>query len=212
MDKNINGMVNQMNRITASFTAMKVVLIFCIVCMFLTAVGSVYLYTTKLNDMESKIYVIDNGNTLSAHAQSSSITRKDEIMDDIQTFHWLMFNLPPNTEMIRRNLEVALSMADRSAYRYYNDLQESGFYKRLTSTNSYQQIEIQSVDIDMSVYPYLVTVDALQYINRESNISQYSLKTCCKVANAIRTPDNLHGLMIENFEVVENKLIETRVK
>jgi len=212
MAKNVDGMVNQMNRITASFTAMKVVLVFCIACMAATAVASVYFYTLRVGEMQSKIYVIDNGNTLSAHAQESSVTRKDEVMDMMQTFHRLMFNLPPNNDMIKRNMEIALGMADRSVYRYYNDLQESGFYKRLTSTNSYQQVDIQTVDIDMSVYPYAVVVKGFQYINRESNVSQYSLVTRCRVANAVRSPQNLHGLMIENFEVVENSIIETRDK
>lgn len=212
MEKNINGMVEQMNRINVTISAFKFLLVFAIVAMAGVCVTCIYLYASKVSEMQAKIFVLDNGSTFSAHAQDQSITRKDEVMDQVKVFHELMFNVPPSREMITRNLERALEMADKSAYRYYNDLQESGFYKRMTSTNSYQQIDIQSVDIDMSVYPYPVTVRAFQYITRESNISQYSLVTRCKVANAVRTPNNLHGLMIESFEVVENKMIETRNK
>lgn len=212
MEKNVNGMVEQMNRINVTISAFKYLLVFAIAAMGCVCIGCLYMYSTKVNELQSKIYVIDNGNTLSAHAQESSITRKDEVMDQIQVFHGLMFNLPPSMEMIKRNLERALAMADKSAYRYYNDLQETGFYKRLTSNNAYQQIEIQKIDINMDVYPYQVIVKAYQYVNRESNISQYTLVSRCKVANALRTPNNLHGLMIEDFQVVENNLVETRNK
>jgi len=212
MEKNINGMVEQMNRINVTISAFKFLLVFAIVAMMGVSIACIYLYSTKVSEMQAKIYVLDNGATFSAHSQDQSITRKDEVADQVRAFHELMFNVPPSKEMITRNLERALEMADKSAYRYYNDLQESGFYKRITSTNSYQQVDIQTVDIDMSVYPYPVIVRGYQYITRESNITQCSLITRCKVANAVRTPNNLHGLMIENFEVVENKIIETRNK
>lgn len=212
MEKNINGMVEQMNRINVTVSAFKFLLVFTVVAMASVCVACIFLFSSKVSEMQSKIYVLDNGSTFGAHAQDQSITRKDEVADQVRVFHELMFNVAPSKEMIARNLERALEMADKSAYRYYNDLQESGFYKRMTSTNSYQQIDVQSVDIDMSVYPYPVTVRAFQYITRESNITQYSLVTRCSVANAVRTPNNLHGLMIENFEVVENKMIETRNK
>ena len=212
MEKNVNGLVDQMGRITTTISAFKFLLLAAIVSMGLVCVGAFYLYSVKVSEMQSQIYVLDNGAAFSAHTQDASITRRDEVVDHVETFHGLMFNVPPTMDMIRRNLEKAMEMADKSAHRYYNDLQESGFYKRMTSTNSYQQISVESIDVDTSVYPYRVEVKAFQYINRESNMSQYSLVTRCRVANALRTPKNLHGLMIENFEVVENKLIETRNK
>ena len=210
MEKNVNGMVEQMNRINVTVGAYKLVAVVAIIAAALTAVAAMYLYTDRMSQMKDRIYVLDNGAAFSAHEQSDAITRKDEVVDHVRTFHELMFNVPPSREMITRNLERALEMADMSAYRYYNDLQESGFYRRLTSTNSYQQVEVESVDVDMSTYPYAVIVKAYQYVTRESNLSQFSLVTRCRVTNAVRTPSNLHGLMIENFEVVENKLIETR--
>jgi len=212
MEKNVNGMVEQMNRINVTVGAYKFITVVAVIAAALVAGAAMYLYTSQVAQLQNRVYVLDNGTSFSAHAQDQSITRKDEVADHVRTFHEFMFNLPPSTEMITRNLNRALEMADMSAYRYYNDLQESGFYRRLTSTNSYQQIDIQSIDIEMNTYPYAVIVRAYQYVNRESNISQFSLVTRCRVANAVRTPNNLHGLMIEDFDVIENKLIETRNK
>lgn len=212
MSKNVDGLVSQMNRITATVNAYKVVAAAAVVAAAVACVACVYLYTAEVRRLQSRIYVLDDGRSFSAHGQDQSVTRADEVRDQVRTFHGLMFNIAPSTDMIRHSLERAFTMCDKSAYRYYNDLQESGFYKRLTSTNSYQQIELESIDVDTSVYPFAVTARGSQYITRESNISKFSLVTRCRVANAVRTPENLHGLMIEDFEVVENKLIETRDK
>lgn len=210
--KNTDGIVSQMNRIDVSMRTFKFLLVIALAALAVVALGGMYMYNKSIGEMQSKIYVIDNGETFSAHAQDAGLTRKDEVRDHVTRFHELMFNVPPSSEMIIRNLNAAFEMADKSAYKYYNDLQETGFYKRLTSTNSYQQIEVTDVAIDMSVYPYPVQVTAYQYITRESNISKYTLVTTCKVANAVRSAKNLHGLMIEDFEVKQNNLVETRAK
>lgn len=212
MEKNIDGMVSQMNKITASFSAFKVITVASVLCMFATAVAGFYLYSQKMSELDRRIYIIDQGNASSAFAQDQKVTRRDEVRAHVELFHNYMFNLPPSREMLTISLNKAFELADNSAYNYYNDVQERGFYKRLTSTNSYQIIDIQNVDIDMSVYPYLVVVRAAVYINRESNVSQYSFVSRCRVANSVRSEKNLNGLMIENFEVIENDLIETRNK
>jgi len=189
MEKNIDGMVNQMNKISASFSALKILALVSVVCMMATAVAGFYLYMQKMSELDSRIYIIDQGSASSAFAQDQKVTRKDEIRAHVELFHNYMFNLPPSREMITVSINKALELADNSAHQYYNDVQERGFYKRLVSTNSYQIIDIQDIDIDMSAYPYR-----------------------CRVANSVRSAKNLNGLMIENFEVVENNLIETREK
>lgn len=212
MEKNINGMVNQMNKISASFSALKLLALVAVVCMMGTAVASFYFYSQKMSELDSRIYIIDQGYASSAFAQDQKVTRKDEIRAHVELFHNYMFNLPPSWDMISVSINKALELADNSAYEYYNDVQERGFYKRLTSTGSYQMIDVQSIDIDMNVYPYRVIVNAVQYVNRQSNVSKYSFVSRCRVANSIRSERNLNGCMIENFEVIENNLLETREK
>lgn len=210
MEKNVDGIINQMNRMTYSFNSFKIIAIVSVVSAVIAAVASVAIFTVKLSEIQSQIYVLDEGATFSATVRDAAITKEDEIRHQVEMFHRFFFNIPPSTDMIKRNLEEAFELADNSAYEYYNDLQETGFYQRLTQSQSYQQIDIESVSIDMSVYPYAVSVSAYQYITRESNMSKFSLKTRCLVTNSVRSSKNLHGLMINRFEVVENNLIETR--
>lgn len=204
-------MVNQMNKITASFSGYKAIAFVSVIMLGLVAIGGIYMYMIQMNELSSTVYVINRGEALDATRQDQSITREDEVRDHVSRFHEFFFNIPPSNEMIKRNLTKALEMTTgNSVYNYYNDLQESGYYNRLIKNNAYQQIEVESISIDMEAYPYQVILKGFQYVTRESNISKFSLVTRCKVINSVRSKNNLHGLMIENFEVIENKLIETR--
>lgn len=212
--KQANGIIHQMDTLTRSFSVMKGITYCSVICMALCAIVGFFLYSSKVSEVSSKVYVLDNGTAFSASVQDASITKEDEVRDHVLRFHELMLNIPPNTDMIKRNLERAMDMADRSAYKYYNDLQEKGFYKRLISTSSYQQMDIKNEDIqvDLSTHPYKVMVKGTQYVVRDSNISQYTFISTCTVTNAVRSSNNLHGLMINDFCVIENNLVETRIR
>jgi conjugative transposon TraK protein len=210
MAKNVEGLVGSMQSITSSFSAFKVVTIVSVVAALLCGLGCVAYTFVKVEQLSSKIYVLDGGAAFSASAQDASISRVDEIKDQVTRFHDLFFNIPPDFTMINRNLEKALALADKSAYNYFEDLKESGYYKRMTSAEAYQQIEIKDIQVDMTSYPYRVMVEANQWVIRKSNMSLYTLVTICSMENVPRSQANLHGLMIKNFSVKENNLVETR--
>lgn len=210
MAKNVDGLVGSMQTITSSFSAFKAVTIISVVASLLSALGCVAYTFIKVEEFQSKIYVLDGGAALSASAQDVSVSRHDEITDHVMRFHELFFNIPPDISMVNRNLERALALADKSAYTYFEDLKESGYYKRMTSAEAYQQIEIKDVSVDMDNYPYRVQVTANQWVTRKSNMSLYTLVTTCTVENIPRSQANLHGLIIRNFTVKDNQLVETR--
>lgn len=210
MAKNVDGLVSSMENITASFSAFKVVTIVSVVAAILSGLGCVVYTFVKVDELQSRIYVLDGGSALSARAQDASVSKQDEIKDHIMRFHELFFNIPPDISMVNRNLEKALALADRSAYTYFEDLKESGYYKRMTSAEAYQQVEIEDVTVDMNSYPYKAKVKAKQWVVRKSNISLYSLTTTCTIENVPRSQANLHGLLLKNFSVTENSLVETR--
>lgn len=210
MAKNVDGLVGSMESITASFTTFKVVTIVSVVAALLSGIGCVAYTFMKVEQFQSKIYVLDGGSAMSASAQDVSISRQDEIRDHVARFHELFFNIPPDITMVNRNLERALALSDKSAYNYFEDLKESGYYRKMTSAEAYQQIEIKEIVVDMSSYPYRVQVEANQWVTRKSNMSLYTLVTTCTIENVPRSQANLHGMMIKNFSVKENKLVETR--
>ena len=58
-------------------------------------------------------------------------------------------------------------------------------------------------------YPYQAKTYARQVILRESNVTERSLVTVCRLVNATRSDDNPNGFTIEGFTIVENMDIST---
>lgn len=210
VNKNIESILKVSNSITESFMKLKFVTIACVVCTFLTAVVCTYYTMSEVRALGRTVYVLNNGQVLTAFRQDVSVTRADEIRSQSENFHKLFFNISPNRDMVTRNIEAALEISDKSAYKYFNDLQEGGYYKRFSQAAAVQEVVIDSVVVNARVYPYEVKTYASLYVTRESNITLSSLVTTCNMIDVPRNPKNLNGLQIERFNVLENKQISSR--
>ncbi|MDR0829133.1 MAG: conjugative transposon protein TraK [Prevotellaceae bacterium] len=153
-----------------------------------------------------KIYVLDGGKSLMlALSQDLSQNRPVEAREHVKRFHELFFTLSPDKNAIESNIRRALFLVDKSAFAYYKDLSEKGYFNRIISGNIVQNIQIDSVLCNFENYPYQVQTFARQLIIRESSITERSLITRCKLRNSVRSDNNPHGFIMENFEVIENK-------
>ena len=156
------------------------------------------------------VYVVDKGSTVAATIASGDIQRDLEAEDHVRRFHELLFNLAPSTESQRRNLEQALHMADRSAYEWWQDQSESGYYGRLVSANIYQEIQIDSVEVSLAEYPYPARLHGKVFLTRESNITAYEFMSECRLRDVPRSRSNPHGMLIERFAVRRYESLGTR--
>ena len=57
-------------------------------------------------------------------------------------------------------MERAFVLCDKSAFNYYKDLAEKGYYNRAISGNVNQRIEVDSIHCNFNTYPYAVTTYA----------------------------------------------------
>lgn len=171
------------------------------------ALWSSYRFAEKQRE---KIYVLDNGKSLMlALSQDLSQNRPVEAREHVRRFHELFFALSPDKAAIESNIRKALFLADKSAFNYYKDLAEKGYYNRLISGNINQFIRVDSVSCNFDAYPYQVTTYARQRIVRESNITERLLISRCNLMNTTRSDNNPQGFLIERFEVVENRDLNT---
>ncbi|MDR2270432.1 MAG: conjugative transposon protein TraK [Sphingobacterium sp.] len=153
-----------------------------------------------------KIYVLDQGKSLMlALSQDASINRPVEAREHVRRFHELFFTLAPDKAAIESNMKRAFDLADKSAFDYYNDLSEKGYYNRIISGNVQQRIEVDSVVCNFNSYPYSVTTYARQFIIRSSNLTRRSLVTTCNLLNSVRSDSNPQGFQILKFAVASNK-------
>lgn len=183
-------------------------IIFAILCISVVgyAIWKSYDFAEK---QRQKIYVLDNGKSLMlALAQDATINRPVEAREHVRRFHELFFTLAPDKNAIESNMKRAFNLADRSAFDYYKDLSEKGYYNRIISGNVQQRIEVDSVQCDFDTYPYAVKTFAKQYIIRSSNLTERSLVTSCFLVNSVRSDNNPQGFNMEKFRVLENRDIQ----
>lgn len=195
-----------LKNIESSFKQIRLFgILFLGLCTLITgyAVWSAYSFA---EEQRQKIYVLDGGKSLMlALSQDLSQNRPVEAREHVKRFHELFFTLSPDKSAIESNIQRALLLTDKSAFNYYKDLAEKGYYNRIISGNINQTIQVDSVNCNFDVYPYDVSVSARMMIIRESNITERSLVTQCKLLNSVRSDNNPHGFTIEGFEIKENK-------
>ena len=183
-------------------------IIFAVVCLGIAgyAVWESYHFAAAQRE---KVYVLDQGKSLMlALSQDASINRPVEAREHVRRFHELFFTLAPDKAAIESNMKRAFSLADKSAFDYYKDLSEKGYYNRIISANVQQRVEVDSVQCDFEKYPYAVRTYAREYIIRASNVTRRSLVTSCLLVNSVRSDDNPQGFNIEQFRVLENRDVE----
>ena len=153
-----------------------------------------------------KIYVLDQGKSLMlALSQDASRNRPVEAREHVRRFHELFFSIAPDKDAIEENISRAFALCDKSAFDYYKDLAEQGYYNRAISGNVNQRIVIDSIRCNFESYPYEVTTYARQFILRQSIVTERSLVTSCTLQNSVRSDDNPQGFLMEHFLVRENQ-------
>lgn len=183
--------------------------VFALVCVVVSGYA-IYASYSFASEQREKIYVLDGGKSLMlALSQDASLNRPVEDREHVRRFHELFFTIAPDKEAIEQNMERAFLLSDKSAFNYYRDLAEKGYYNRIISGNVNQRIEIDSVQVDFERYPYEVTTYARQFIVRPSNITERSLITTCTLQNSVRSDNNPQGFLLEKFLVRENRDLQT---
>ena len=182
---------------------------------FVTMCAAIVIYSVWSSfafaeQQREKIYVLDGGKSLMlALSQDLSQNRPAEAREHVRRFHELFFTLSPEKSAIEHNVKRALLLADKSAYNYYADFAEKGYYNRLIAGNINQVLQVDSVLCNFDRYPYEVSTYARQMIIRQSNVTERSLVTTCRLLNASRSDDNPNGFTIEGFTILENKDLQT---
>ena len=190
-------------------TSFRQIRLFGIVFVCMCAAITGYSVWSSYNFAEvqrQRIYVLDGGKSLMlALSQDMTQNRPVEAREHIKRFHELFFTLSPDKKAIESNVNRALFLVDKSAFKYYQDMAEKGYYNRIVSGNINQIVQVDSITCDFDSYPYKAVTYAKQMIIRESNVTERSPVTRCNLINSVRSDNNPHGFTMEKFEIVENR-------
>ena len=166
--------------------------------------GITIYYCSKLvTEERSQIYVIDGDIPFLAERSKQEANFAMEAKAHIQLFHQYFFNLPPDDDYIKWTLGKAMYMADGTALKQKQAMEENGFYSDIISSSAVCTIICDSINFDehQRVFKYYGT----QLIKRRSRDMKRSIITVGAIENVPRTENNPHGLMITNWRTLENK-------
>lgn len=198
-------MFTQFKNIDTAFQHIKTFSICLIIACILISGFAIYKSYDMVKTVQEKIYILANGKAIEVF----SAERKDnvgvELRDHIRTFHHRFFTLDPDEKVIQNNITQALNLADESAKKAYDNLKEKGFYNNIISANISQEINVDSVELDIDQYPFYFRCYATQQLIRSTSSVKRKLITHGYVRNVSRSDNNPHGFLIQRWETLENR-------
>ena len=177
-------------------------------CVFISAFVMYNSYKLAAETQE-KIYILANGKALEAYSADRKDNIPVEARDHVRMFHHYFFTLDPDEKVILANITKALYLADGSAKKQYDNLKENSYYSSIMSGNISQEINVDSVYVDINRYPFYFRCYGTQKIIRPTTIVSRNLITEGFLRNVSRSDNNPHGFLIEKWSTLENKDIKT---
>ncbi len=172
-----------LKNIETSFRQIRLFGIIVISLCALVAVASVMMSLRFAEKQREKIYVLDNGKSLMlALSQDMEQNRPAEAREHVRRFHELFFTLSPDKSAIEHNINRAMSLADKSAYNYYSDYVEKGYYNRIIAGNISQVLQVDSIVCNFNDYPYNIRTyapaDDYPPEQRDGKVACHGLPPC----------------------------------
>jgi conjugative transposon TraK protein len=201
-------MFKQLKNIDSAFKFIRGFCLLLVIGCLILCCYSIYKSAAAINEAKQKIYILENGKILEAFAAERKDNIPVEARDHIKMFHEYFFTLDPDDKVIQSNLTKALYLSDASAKHAYDNLKENGYYANVISGNISQQINIDSIQIDLKQYPFYFRCYATEKIIRPTSTVTRDLITEGYLRNVSRSDNNPHGFLIERWNTIENKDIK----
>ncbi|EHQ24282.1 conjugative transposon protein TraK [Mucilaginibacter paludis] len=202
-------MFQQLKNIDTAFKHIKTFSLVLIVACTAICGFTVYKSYEFVRNAQQHIYILASGKALEAFSADRTANIPVEARDHIRMFHQYFFTLDPDDKVIQSNITRALYLADNSAERAYSNLKEQGYYSDLISANISQQVSIDSVQVDISQYPYAFHCYGKEKLIRSTSIVTRSLITEGYLRSVQRSDNNPHGFLIEKWNILENRDLKT---
>ncbi|CAH1002543.1 hypothetical protein LEM8419_03417 [Neolewinella maritima] len=198
-------MLQSLNNMDKVFRQSRILTIVCVIGMVVVSLTSVsYVYSAQRQQSQI-VYALIGENAVSLSAINVLENRPVEANNHVELFHRRLFGLDPDREVIDRNLNAALSMADNSVQTLVDAYDEDGYYRGLISSNMSQSITADSIYVDMATEPYYFRYTGELTITRPSSIATRSLISEGYFRNVQRSQLNPHGFLIEGYRVLANE-------
>ena len=198
-------MFKKTQNIETAFQHVRTYTIVLTIGYFITIGVYEYFRQRSIAAYQDRIYLLFNEKVLEAVAIDRKEKIEVEARDHVKTFHRYFFSLAPDDKVIKANMNQALYLADESAKKEYDNLSESGYFSNIIAGNISQQIDFDSVKVDVRQEPYRFKCYATERIIRTTSTVVRTLVTQGEIRKVTQSDNNPHGLLIQRWTTLENK-------
>lgn len=200
-----------LKNLNSAFKLVKILSLSIVLMCFVFVLAFYYMSEKKVNESREKVYVLSSGSVLDfALSKNMEVNRPAEIKNHLETFNRLFFEFDPDPKDILERIDKALVLIDNSGSLMHSNRRESLYYHRIVEGSISSRIQVDSIKVDISSYPYRAQFFGKQKLIRPSNVILKNLIASCNLRNTKRTDDNPHGLFIENFQLINNETIDEK--
>lgn len=177
---------------------------------FLFCIAVVFLSYNIVESSRNKVYVLNSKGAAMEFAIRNDVkdNRYAEVKHNMKMLHEAFYTLTPDKEQIKNNQSIALNLGDGSLIKLRDIYLEQGYFSDIQKQKIFSSVRIDSIHANTRTYPYEAVFYGKNILTRPSSELVKSLVTRCKMRDVSRSVKNPHGLLIEKFEVLENKVID----
>lgn len=193
----------------STFSMLRASLLFMVVAYVLTVLGLVAYHYKTIEKINSRVYLIENsGNVMTAEVKSFTKAEKEiMVRDHVTDFYRSFFAFDQFT--FETNTERALLLIGSSGKKIYEEYVQEDVPRYLKSSSAVVTIEIEELIVDMDSNVPRVRVKAIQTTRTGRTEGKRRLiSNVFWISETSRNIDNPHGLLIEDFELVNVENIE----
>lgn len=180
----------------------KTVGIMCLILSVIIVIAGFIFSYLLISDSRKTMYVLDNGVPVLVKQTDYTMNRELEYKSQVDLFHSIFFTIAPDDDYIKAQMKKALYLIDESGNKEYMALKESGFYNQIISSNSIVTVIKDSIKMDYANKAF--TFYGKEYINRKTQLIERNLITHGKFRDIPRTDNNTHGVLLEDWRIVDN--------
>lgn len=202
-----------LRNIDSSIKLLKIIALVSI-CTSVLFSGYVFFYSMReIDKSRDKVYLLSNGEALElVRSRNLRDNLQAEIKNHISMYHEFFYNLDPDPKDITKRVNMALNLIDQSGKLSEAQRQESMYYHKMIDGSISSRIYIDSISVQENKDYYVCKIFGKQKLERSSRYIIKNLNASCNIRQVARTDNNPHGLMIENYNLIDNSTLYEKDK
>lgn len=198
-------MISNLKHIDSAFRHVKFWTLILVSASILGGLLTAFISFQAMKEAKEEVYLIAQDQVIRAFVSDREAALGVESKSHIRRLHELLFTLSPDEDLISAQWNEALYLGDESIKFHLDNLKETGYTKQLLGANVSQRLLIDSISVNEHEDGFPFQFYGRLEIIRASVIQYRLLISSGHLRLIQRTSSNPHGLLIEGWEIVDNR-------